>query len=84
VTAFLPVEDLGQARILFAQEMTEESHASVRNLIALQRSLAEGFNVPGIEHCLHANELDAYLMALIHLRRQPTAVVRTGFGTAEH
>jgi hypothetical protein len=81
-TPFLPVEELGEGRLLFAEGLIEESHANIRNIIALQRSLTDGFNVPNTEHCLHANELDAYFMALTHLRRQPAAVIRTAFGTA--
>ena len=40
--------------------------------------------MPGVEHCLHASELDAYLMAMVELRRAPTAIVTTQFGTADH
>jgi len=81
---FQTAEELGDGRVIFAHEVRETAHADVANILALRRSLAEGFNVPGVEHCLMANELDAYLMALTHLRRQPSAVVRTAFGNAEH
>ena len=76
-TPFRNVEELGDGRLLFAEQVIEESHANIANIIALGPSLAAGFNTPGVEHCLHANELDAYLMALTHLRRQPATVVRT-------
>ena len=82
--AFRTALELGDGRVLFAHAIRETAHADFANIIALRRSLVEGFNVPEVEHCLQANELDAYLMALTHLRRQPSAVVRTAFGTAEH
>ena len=82
--AFRTALELGDGRVLFPHTIRETAHADLTNIYALRRSLTAGFNVPGVEHCLQANELDTYLMALTHLRRLPTAVVRTAFGTAEH
>jgi len=82
--AFRQVAELGEDRYMLATVIAFEANLNATNLAALTRSLAHGWGVAGVEHCLHASELDAYLMAVIALRRTPAAMVTTAFGFTEH
>jgi len=72
--AFHAAADFGELRDAFAEDVIMRTGATQGLITAL---------LAGEEQCLDANELDAYLCALIRLSRRPTAVVRTSFGTAE-
>jgi hypothetical protein len=82
--AFRVPAELGEDRETLAIVVAFDAALNAANLNALAPSLAHGWNIAGVEHCLHASELDAYLMALVELRRAAAAIVTTQFGTAEH
>jgi hypothetical protein len=58
-----------------ALAVMNETHASMDNVDDLRA---------GRTRMMDASEIDAYLCGLTHLRRQPSAVIRTSFGTAQH
>jgi len=75
--AFNDPAELGENRVMFAQEVTFTAGAGITNIHALRGSLLRGINVPDIEHCLHAPELDAYLMFFtMTLSRFPSTTTR--------